>query len=340
MDDTGFSFLDMPMELRGAVLTHVDDLHKAASVCRMLRNDVCARVTTLRSINMLPGPFPQSAMGPSLRKVIVKHSYIKSLAHLITHCPGLTHIDCSSTWVADLSPLAACTVLVDLRMQTLHEVSSINPLVACTALQRLDISFCKNVNDVSSLAACTNMRELHMRNTGVSSLVALQSMAGSLEVLDIEHTEVDHIDSIATCSKLVSLNANRTYITDLSPLPTSVLTKLWFAETFVTSLQPLSACHELRHLVLPRTPVADLQPLSACTTLMHLVIDRHTYDIEPLALCTMLEFLDIGISEVTTLEPLRACTRLRKVMLSGTYVRCDKAPIAHVGHVVDTANMD
>jgi Leucine-rich repeat (LRR) protein len=330
-------FLELPAELRGTVLSHVGNLQKTATLCRQLRNEVRDCVTTLRSADKVPGPFPKSAMGPSLRSVAFKNAYVKRLGPLVAQCPGLTQLDCSNTWVDDVSPLAACTGLVDLRMQKLHGVRLIGALATCTALQRLDMSFCRNIRDIFSLAACTGLRELRLRNTGVASLAPLQSMAASLEVLDIENTQVVHLDPIAGCSRLVSLNANHTDVIDLGPLPTTALTKLWFADTYVTSLQRLSACDGLRRLVMSRTPATDLQPLSSCTSLMHLVIDHQTYDLAPLTACTSLEFLDLGNSEVLTLEPLRACRRLSKVFLNGTHVTCDQGAIVHVKIVIDTA---
>ncbi len=58
--------------------------------------------------------------------------------------------------VADLAPLAKLSAtLQSLNLSLCNQVADLGPLAACTMLQHLDMEMCDQVSDVGPLGACT-----------------------------------------------------------------------------------------------------------------------------------------------------------------------------------------
>ena len=333
----------------------MSSLNTPLRLCCELREDARPLITCIKSLESTPGSFPSIALGPQLREVRISNAYLKDLSQLTSRCPGLTCMDCSSTWVVDLSPLARCVALETLLMKRLR-VPSFAPLSSCTALRVLDASFCQKIADINPLSACARLQQLYLCKTPVRSLSSLVTLS-LLEVLDVGGTQVTSLAGLPRAGVLTKLVFRDTHVLDFSPLleqralrhvdmsntwvirldnvPTAALTKLMFGCTRVDNLQPLSACAQLQHVTMGETMASDLTPLSSCVELKHLVLGDFVEDLTPLSSCTSLETLDLGRSSGETLAPLPACTKLRTLHLS-RQLPCDRRPVVHVATVIVT----
>ena len=104
---------------------------------------------------------------PTVHTLICSHTLVAELGPLAA-CTLLEELDCSSTRVAELGPLAACTMLQELDCNNTG-VAELGPLAACMLLQNLKCSNTKVV-ELGPLAACTLLQTLNCSSTGVTEL--------------------------------------------------------------------------------------------------------------------------------------------------------------------------
>lgn len=62
--------------------------------------------------------------------------------------------------ISDISPLANCTELEYLEIQTNAGISDLSPLAACTKLEHLNIGNCRNFNDITPLMGLDKLKRL------------------------------------------------------------------------------------------------------------------------------------------------------------------------------------
>lgn len=62
--------------------------------------------------------------------------------------------------LSDISPLANCTELEYLEIQTNFDITDLSPLASCTKLEHLNISNCPNFDDITPLMGLNNLKRL------------------------------------------------------------------------------------------------------------------------------------------------------------------------------------
>jgi hypothetical protein len=190
--------------------------------------------------------------------------------------------------LSDLSPLASCSMMQDLRIQN----SSITELSVVASMPLLEVLDCQreeglaSIKDLSPLSFCPRLYRLNARGSeGLKDLSPL-SACTALEVL--EFTNCHCITSLAPLLDLSKLKVLRCrdcpLVTDLSPLSSLTnLHELYFGYCPITSLFPLSNLKNLQKLdcrfIDPQT---SLLPLASCTGLKELECDEEAVDLEEL----------------------------------------------------------
>ena len=186
---------------------------------------------------------------PSVQVLVCRYSWVTQLGPLAA-CTVLQTLDCSNTAVVELGPLAACASLQTLNCSNTGVVE-LGPLAACASLQTLNC--CNNrVADLRPLAACGSLQELNCSNTRVADLPL--AACSSLQTLNCSYTNVMKLGPLAACTSLQTFNCRNTQVYDLFPLAAC------------TSLRDLNYCH---------TQVRSVSPLQTCTQLVRLTHCSH-----------------------------------------------------------------
>ena len=136
--------------------------------------------------------------------------------HCLAGCPpSLQTLICCYTLVAELGPLAACTLLQSLNCSD-TQVAELGPLAACRSLQSLNCSFTR-VTALGPLAACTSLQSLVCNGTGVTDLSPL-SPCTMLQSLYCICTRVTGLGPLAACTSLQHLSCYATMVVDVGSL--------------------------------------------------------------------------------------------------------------------------
>jgi internalin A len=235
----------------------------------------------------------------------------------IRNLPSLTTLDCSSTQVSDLSPLAGLTCLTTLNCSK-TQVSDLSPLAGLTSLSVLDCSQTA-VSDLSPLKGLASLAELNCEETRVTVLSPLAELK-SLRKLNCLLTQVSDLSPLATLSSLTSLTCSSTHVTDLSPLAgLTRLSELDCSILGIFALSPLAGLMSLRVLDCSQTAVSDLSPLKGLANLSELSFsDTEVSDLSSLAEMTNLTKLDFSETAVFDLSPLAGLTNLTELSFSET----------------------
>ena len=75
----------------------------------------------------------------------------------------------------DLSPLSACTALVELHIAVWEALTVISALQWCSGLTSLTLQGCNDLVDLTPLASCCSLTHANISNTGVIDLSPLAS---------------------------------------------------------------------------------------------------------------------------------------------------------------------
>jgi Leucine-rich repeat (LRR) protein len=269
---------------------------------------------------------------------------------------ALETLDVTDIRTTDLSILRQCPRLVTLSAKggiTALE-SIIHAAAPCLVDCRLHIDDAVMVLDSRSLSCLRRSTVLKFRYLD-TSLQGLEEMP-SLEQLDISHSRVDDVRSLAGCRALRVLSLAGSSVTDIIGLERiATLEVLDLASSQVTSVTSLRHCTALRELILGGTRVTDagiagLECIATLTTLnlvncgkiTSVASLRHSPSLQELhiSFTRMTAAGTTGLDEIGTLQCLKAgawaqldastlsrCRSLREVHLSGSDVT-DAVPAA------------
>ena len=173
-----------------------------------------------------------------------------------------------------------------------NQITDLSPLASCTALTNLKLPGCTRITNLSPLASCTALTSLDLRHCHQITNQILSTLPVSLKLTSLNLSwcrQITNLSPIANCTALTNLYlSDSTQITDLSPLTNcTALTSLDLRHCHqITDLRPLVSCTELKNLNLHRcNQITDLSPLTNCTALTNLYLNGcfRITDLSPLA---------------------------------------------------------
>ncbi|PPK68662.1 TIR domain-containing protein [Methylobacter tundripaludum] len=169
---------------------------------------------------------------------------------------------------------------------------------------------------------------------GRHDLIDLSPLASlnTLQLLDINTTEVASLSPLANLTGLHRLDIGGTQVTDLSPLVRlSGLRQLIISLTEVTDLRPLATLGNLQQLDILGTPVTDLSPLAILGRLKYLeVSNTRVVNLSPLKRLSSLQQFYALYTQIADLSPLANLRGLKQLNVSGTQIM-DLSPLANLG---------
>jgi Leucine-rich repeat (LRR) protein len=294
------------------------------------------------------------APATSLRELTLADSGVADLRGL-ENLVALETLDVTSIRTEDLSILRQCPRLVTLSAKgditALESIIRAAPpsLVDC----RLHIDDAVRALDSRSLSCLRRSTVLRFRDLDNASLQGLEEIP-SLEQLDLSHTRVDDVRSLAGCRALKELMLQGSVVTEspvtdvgiigLERIVTLEVLNLTYCR-HITSITSLRHCTALRELILDGTSVTDtgIAGLECIVTLTTLnLASTNITSVSSLRHSPSLRHLDIsytkmtaagstGLDEIGTLQCLKAgwhtqldastlrrCRSLREVDLSGS----------------------
>ena len=285
---------------------------------------------------------------------------------------GLRELDCSRTWVSDLTPLVRLpklrlldcsdTELIDLSplqytrgLQSLFctglEISDLTPLKDLPNLQLLDFS-CTQVSDLTPLKGLRKLQSVRFFSSPVRDLTPLKSLR-SLQSLDCRYTPVKDLGPLKHLSNLRSIDCSGTRVGDLSPLKD--LSNLRSLDCHDTRLKKLVPLKNLQSIECWLTRVSDLSPLKHSPDLQSIKCSAtRLNNLGPLKNLTNLQSLDCAGTSVTSLAPLKKLTNLRSLDCRDTRIKdlsplkglmnlqsfdCSDTPVNRLSHLKGLANL-
>ena len=176
--------------------------------------------------------------------------------------------------LADITPLASCTALLTLDLQSCKRRIDVAPLVSCKALRTLNLGMCHLV-DVPPLASWTALMSLDLKNFRLLTDLTPLASCKALSTLNVSVMGITDLTPLASCKALSTLNVSATGIHVLSPLSLCpALSVLNMCKCrLLTDLTPLVSCKALSTLYVSETGILELSPLSLCPALS--VFDMH-----------------------------------------------------------------
>jgi hypothetical protein len=201
------------------------------------------------------------APATSLRELNLAHSGVESLQGL-DKLVALETLDVTDICTIDLSILRHCPRLITLTAKgditALERIiyAAAPSLVAC----RLNINRPVRAFDTRSLLCLRRCTVLTFSDLDNASLQRLNEMP-SLEQLDLSHTRVDDVRSLASCRVLRELKLARSSVPDTGIIGLERIAALEVLNLahckHITSVSSLRHCTALRELILDGTSVTD-----------------------------------------------------------------------------------
>ncbi|GAB6089498.1 CotH kinase family protein [Spirochaeta dissipatitropha] len=242
-----------------------------------------------RAIGKVDGRIPMSA----LRELTYLDAANSNIQHIeqIDLLVNLRILDLSGNPVDDLSPLTSLSRLEELSLQNMEQLQlEDNSLLdnLPPQLTSLDLSHNPELGSLNDFSYMQRLRELHLRNTGISTLDYLSELQG-LRILDLRETRLHNssLEPLAAMRSLEYLNLRNSGIKDITVL--SRLRTLRYlnlhSNSGISSLDPLQQLTRLETLILRNVPLGDqIHVLSGMESLMRLNI-RNTgvHDLRVLA---------------------------------------------------------
>jgi internalin A len=251
---------------------------------------------------------------PALQWLDCSGTYVTDLSP-VSKLPALQWLDCTSTGVSDLAPLAMLSGLQFLSCFD-TEVTDLGPLATLPVLRSLSCG-ARDLSDLAPLATLTALRALGCAGTQVSDLKPLEKLT-ELRTLDCHDTQVSDLLALASLTALEALDCSWTKISDLGPLEKLIaLETIKCSITDVADLKPLRRLSALRTLECQGTRIADLGPLASLIDLQTLDCQgTQVFDLAPLKSLKALRTLDCARTKVSDLTPLESLPALERLELS------------------------
>ncbi|HSI12883.1 MAG TPA: protein kinase [Chthoniobacter sp.] len=139
----------------------------------------------------------------------------------------------------------------------------------------MDLDFTALPLENLSVLSGLPIRRLIIKGTKVSDLTALRGLP--LTTLEASDTPIKDLTPLAGCTALTALDLSHTAIVDLRALTGLKLDRLLISQTAVQELAPLMRM-PLRTLYFDETQVEDLLPLTTCTALQSVALSGKVRD--------------------------------------------------------------
>jgi len=238
----------------------------------------------------------------------------------------------SCTGFTDISPLGNLSALTELKLVD-GQVADLSPLAECTLIGTLDIED-SPVEDISVTENFPDLKYLNCNNTHVGNLTPL---AGCLQLLSLkaENCEIEDITPLENLTDMFILNLAGNQIASIAPLENLTnLTTLSLNENRITSLAPLIGHTKLKYFTCDGNRLDSINGLDNCTlfeyldlsgnqisdisilsksydTLKTLYLQNNKIaDISPLEGFQTLLSLNLADNEIIDLSPLNRCDTL------------------------------
>jgi Leucine-rich repeat (LRR) protein len=265
------------------------------------------------------------APATSLRELTLARSGVDDLRGL-EKLVALETLDVTSIRTEDLSILRQCPRLVTLSAQ--GEITALESIIQAAAPSlidcRLHIDRPVRALDSRSLLCLRRSTFLTLSDLDNASLQGLEEIP-SLELVNLSHTDVDDVRSLAGCRALKELMLQSSVVTDVGIIGLERIAMLEVLNlthcSHITSVTSLRHCTALRELVLDGTRVTDagiagLECIVTLTTLS-LAFCNSITSVSSLRYSPSLRELDIsstrvmaagieGLDEIGTLQCLKA----------------------------------
>lgn len=183
---------------------------------------------------------------------------IRSLYDLMWF-PNLKDLTVDANRVADLTPLAGCTMLRKLALNR-NDIADISPLSALTELESLALRY-NNIQDISLVGRMTGLTYLGVSENRIQDISSLGSLT-NLENLNLWNNQITDISSMASLTNLSTLRISDNQISDISALSgMTKLTYLSISNNKISNLAPLAGLTKLETLHTSGNLIRDWSPI-------------------------------------------------------------------------------
>lgn len=182
----------------------------------------------------------------------------------------------------------------------------------CKSLRELHIRDTSVSSDALNIIAnISTLEKLTLSGCGLTSIAPLETCINLVE-LDVSNNTIRSIAAVQKMSALKLLNCKQNVVTDLSPLTSnSNLTQLDISYNSVTTIAPLSKLTGLTLLEANNNAITDLGAIDALTSLSYLNLSYNAItDVTKIASCTALTDLSISSNKITDISSLSALTNM------------------------------
>ena len=211
--------LDLPCDMLSLILGQTQ--WTARRTCRALLDHQSAGRTSLElkwgkddpdSREQLAGLLAQLPRLAALQCFDTAHQ-VRSISPIAVVGHHLQSLELSDfLYLEDFSPICVCSRLSSLKISKTEpyraypHVVDLQPLSSCKLLTDVDLSGCyPSLCDLVPLAACVRIKSLHFSDhTSVRDLSPLSSLV-EMTSLRLGSKHLQHIDALATCTRLTDL---------------------------------------------------------------------------------------------------------------------------------------
>ena len=244
--------------------------------------------------------------------------------------------------ISDLSPLAACPDLTELKLRY-NAVSSLHGLENCTKLRTLELSG-NAVTSLEPLSGCADLCYAYLDSNQLTSLDGLEA-AKELYVLVCSDNQISSLEPLSGTQDMLQLTADHNQISSLQPMAGNTkLTTLNVAYNMLTSLAGCENMLRLKTLTANDNQITDLNGISNCTVLETVqlswnqlsdlsVLGKNTESLtgieavhnsistlDGLETCAGLMLLNCGENQISDLTPLSGLTNLAALRLANNQI--------------------
>lgn len=208
-------------------------------------------------------------------------------------------------------PLQYMTGLTSLTVQKGHGDQLAN-ISYCNALRELHIRDTAVSSDVlDTIGSITTLEKLTLSGCGLTSVNALDTAINIVE-LDISNNTIRSIEAVQNMPSLKVLNCKKNVIVDLTPLTkNSNLTQLDISYNAITTIAPLSKLTGLTLLEANNNAITDIGSIDTLTSLSYLNLSYNAIsDVKKIASCSALTDLSISSNEISDISALGALENL------------------------------
>lgn len=172
---------------------------------------------------------------------------------------SLTHLELDSNLIEDLRPLVNLSKIAELYLHN-NRISNIDALANLTNLTILDLGSPvgneDQANEISDISPLGNLN--------------------NITYLILSYNDVTEISSVASLSKIISINVIGNNITDVLPLKAlNSLTSVYLSNNDIIDVEPLAGLSELLFLTLDNNSISNVCSLNTLVKLMAIYLQSN-----------------------------------------------------------------